>query len=145
MRWVWTSARIVAHDWGALVGFLLCLDRPECVKRYVSLAIPHPFVKFHPQLFAAVARLWFQSAIATPVMGPLLSERGSQPLARYLLTSYTSDPGAFSDHDIELFLAPFRDPARAKAASALYRDFIVPVFRAGVRGRYRSSGCVRRR
>jgi pimeloyl-ACP methyl ester carboxylesterase len=132
------SARIVAHDWGALVGFLLCLDHPECVERYVSLAIPHPFVKFHPQLLAAVARLWFQPAIATPVIGPLLVSRGSQPLARYLLTSYTSDPGAFSDQDVELFLAPLRNPARAKAASATYRDFIVPLFQRVIAGRYRS-------
>src|ERR1700724_3109466 len=65
------SALIVAHDWGALVGFLLCLDHPECVKRYVSLAIPHPFVKFHPRLLAAVPRLWFQPAIATPFIVPL--------------------------------------------------------------------------
>ena len=132
------SARIVAHDWGALVGFLLCLDHPECVKRYVSLAIPHPYVRFHPRLLASVARLWFQPAIATPVIGPLLVGRGSQPLARYLLTSYTSDPGAFSDEDIELFMAPLRNPARARAASALYRDFIVPLFQRVVAGRYRN-------
>jgi pimeloyl-ACP methyl ester carboxylesterase len=73
-----------------------------------------------------------------PVIGPLLVGRGSQPLARYLLTSYTSDPGAWSDEDVELFLAPFRDPARAKAASALYRDFIVPLFPRVIAGRYRS-------
>ena len=132
------SARIVAHDWGALVGFLLCLDHPEYVKQYVSLAIPHPFVKFHPQLLTSVSRLWFQPAIATPVIGPLLVGRGSQPLARYLLTSYTSDPGAWSDEDVELFMAPFRNPARAKAASALYREFIVPLFPRVIAGRYRN-------
>lgn len=36
--------RVMAHDWGALVGFLLCLYHPERVERYISLAIPHPFV-----------------------------------------------------------------------------------------------------
>jgi len=132
------SARIVAHDWGALVGFLLCLDHPERVERYVSLAIPHPFVQFHPQLLAAVPRLWFQYAIATPVIGPLLQRRGRQPLARYLLTNYTSDPDGWSDEDIELYMAPFRDPARAKAGSALYRDFIVPLFPRVISGRYRN-------
>jgi pimeloyl-ACP methyl ester carboxylesterase len=131
------NARIVAHDWGALVGFLLCLDHPERVKQYVSLAIPHPFVRFQLQLLAAVPRLWFQFAIATPVIGPMFLSRGRQPLARYLLTSYTSDPGAWSDQDVELFMAPFRDPARARAASSLYRDFIVPLFPLVVAGRYR--------
>jgi pimeloyl-ACP methyl ester carboxylesterase len=131
------SPRIMAHDWGALVGFLLCLDHPDRVKQYVSLAIPHPFVRFHPQLLAALPRLWFQWAIATPVVGPALLRAGSQPLARYLLTHYTSDPGAWSEADVELFMAPFRDPARAYAGSALYRHFIVPTFQRVLRGAYR--------
>jgi pimeloyl-ACP methyl ester carboxylesterase len=129
--------RIVAHDWGALVGFMLCLDHPDRVDQYVSLAIPHPFVRFHLQLLATLPRLWFQFAIATPAVGPALLRRGSQPLARYLFRHYTSDRYAFSSRDIELFLAPFRDPARARAGSALYRHFIVPTFPRVIRGEYR--------
>lgn len=132
-------ARIMAHDWGALVGFLLCLYHPDRVDQYVSLAIPHPFVRFDPRLLAAVPRLWFQYAIATPLLGPQLLSRGRQPLARYLLHSYTSDPSAWSDQDIELFVAPFRQPARAVAASALYRDFIVPLFARVLSGAYRGT------
>jgi len=129
--------RLMAHDWGALVGFLLCLYHPERVERYVSLAIPHPFVKFSPRLLAAVPRLWFQNAIATPGLGPYLLSRGSQPMARYLLDHYTSDRSAFTPRDRELFVAPFRDPARARAGSALYRHFIVPLFPRVMAGRYR--------
>ena len=131
------SSRIVAHDWGAIAAFLLCLDHPERVKQYVSLAIPHPFVRFQPQLLAALPRLWFQFAIATPVLGPLLLSKGSQPMAHYLLKHYTSNRDAWSAQDIELFVAPFREPARARAASALYRHFIVPTFPRVVRGVYR--------
>jgi pimeloyl-ACP methyl ester carboxylesterase len=129
--------RLMAHDWGALVGFLLCLERPERVERYISLAIPHPYFKLSPRLLAAVPRLWFQNAIATPGLGPRLLSRGSQPMARYLLDHYTSDRSAFSPHDRELFVAPFRDPARARAGSALYRHFIVPLFVRVIAGRYR--------
>ena len=77
-------ARVMAHDWGALVSFLLCMYHPECVERHISLAIPHPFVNFNPRLPAAVPRLWFQYSIATPVVGPRLLRKGRQPLARYL-------------------------------------------------------------
>jgi pimeloyl-ACP methyl ester carboxylesterase len=129
--------RLMAHDWGALVGFLLCLYHPERVERYVSLAIPHPFVKFSPRLLAAVPRLWFQNAIATPGLGPYLLSKGSQPMARYLLDHYTSDRSAFTPRDRELFVAPFRDPARAHAGSALYRHFIVPLVPRVMTGRYR--------
>jgi pimeloyl-ACP methyl ester carboxylesterase len=34
-------------------------------------------------------------------------------------------------------VAPFRDPARARAGSALYRHFIVPMFPRVMAGRYR--------
>jgi pimeloyl-ACP methyl ester carboxylesterase len=129
--------RIIAHDWGALVGFLLCLHHPERVRQYVSLAIPHPYVRFSPRLIAVLPRLWFQFAIATPLLGPRLLSAGTQPLARYLLESYTSDRGAWSVQDVELFMAPFREPARARAASALYRDFIVPFFPRVLTGAYR--------
>ena len=134
--------RIMAHDWGALVGFLLCLSNPQRVERYISLAIPHPFVKFNPKLVTAVPRLWFQYAIATPALGPMLLAKGRQPMAHYLLDHYTSDRGAFTKHDRELFAAPFRDRARARAGSALYRHFIVPLFPAVMAGRYRSKRLV---
>lgn len=130
--------RLIGHDWGALVGFLLCLAHPQRVERYVSLAIPHPFVRFDPRLLAALPRLWFQYVIATPVLGPRLLRTGRQPLTRYLLDNYTSDRGAWSEQDIELFVAPFRDPARARAGSALYRGFIVPIFARVLAGGYRT-------
>jgi pimeloyl-ACP methyl ester carboxylesterase len=129
--------RLIGHDWGALVGFLLCLQHSERVERYVALAVPHPFVRFQPRLLAALPRLWFQYAIATPVLGPALLRRGSQPLARHLLDNYTSDPTAFSPRDRELFTAPLRERARARAGSALYRNFIVPIFGRVLAGRYR--------
>ncbi|CAL1407512.1 unnamed protein product [Linum trigynum] len=31
---------LVAHDWGALVGWYLCLFRPDLVKAYVCLSVP---------------------------------------------------------------------------------------------------------
>ncbi|KAL2231253.1 UNVERIFIED_CONTAM: Bifunctional epoxide hydrolase 2 [Sesamum indicum] len=40
---------LVAHDWGAMIGWYLCLFRPDLVKAYVSLTVPfrprHPNVK----------------------------------------------------------------------------------------------------
>ena len=130
--------KLMAHDWGALVGFLLCLHHPQRVERYISLAIPHPFVRFNPRLLAAVPRLWFQNAIATPVVGPYLLSKGRQRMATYLLDHFTSDRSAFTPRDRDLFVAPFRDPARAHAGSALYRHFIVPLFPRVVSGRYRT-------
>ncbi|KAL5060947.1 hypothetical protein RYX36_032551 [Vicia faba] len=32
---------LVAHDWGALVGWYLCMFRPERIKAYVCLSVPY--------------------------------------------------------------------------------------------------------
>lgn len=34
------SVFLVAHDWGAMIGWYLCLFRPDLVKAYVSLTVP---------------------------------------------------------------------------------------------------------
>ncbi|KAL2345654.1 hypothetical protein Fmac_006939 [Flemingia macrophylla] len=32
---------LVGHDWGSIIGWYLCLFRPELVKAYVSLSVPY--------------------------------------------------------------------------------------------------------
>jgi pimeloyl-ACP methyl ester carboxylesterase len=36
------KVRLVAHDWGAVVGWQLCLQHPERIDRYVALSVGHP-------------------------------------------------------------------------------------------------------
>jgi pimeloyl-ACP methyl ester carboxylesterase len=31
---------LVAHDWGAIIGWYVCLFRPERIKAYVCLSVP---------------------------------------------------------------------------------------------------------
>lgn len=33
---------VIGHDWGAFVGWLLCLKHPERVKRFVAVSVGHP-------------------------------------------------------------------------------------------------------
>jgi pimeloyl-ACP methyl ester carboxylesterase len=34
--------RLVGHDWGAVIGWQLCLSHPERIDRYVALSVGHP-------------------------------------------------------------------------------------------------------
>lgn len=68
---------VVAHDWSALVGFILSLDHPERVRSYLCLAIPHPFIRLDPRALTVMWRLWFQVVIATPVLGPVALRAGT--------------------------------------------------------------------
>lgn len=130
---------MIAHDWGALVGFGLCLDHPDRVRSFVCLATPHPFIRFDPRLLAVLWRLWFQVVIVTPFFGPLALRSGRQRFARFLLRGYTSPRHAWSEEDIEVFVTPLREVARARAGSALYRGFILPEAVRILTGAYRGA------
>ena len=129
--------RLVAHDWSAIIGLQLCLEHPERVRQFVSLASPHPWIRFSPKMLLGLWRLWFQLVIVTPGLGARLLGRGRQPLARYLLQHFVADP--MSESDLEVFLAPLRQPERARAGSALYRGLILPEIRRISGGAYRDS------
>jgi pimeloyl-ACP methyl ester carboxylesterase len=130
---------LVAHDWGALVGFDLCLAHPDRVRRYVAIAVPAPYFDMTPALIAGMAKamphLWFQWVIATPGIGPRLLSGGRQRLARWLLRGFERRP--MDAADVEAYVTALRDPARARAASKLYRGLILPAFMKIMRGAYR--------
>ena len=129
---------LVAHDWSALIGFELCLRHPDRVSHYVAIAVPAPYIRMTPKLAAAMMRamphLWFQWAIATPGIGPRLLSRGRQRLAYWMLRSF--EVQSIRDNDVEAYVAALRDPARARAASKLYRHVILPGFMNILRGTY---------
>jgi len=130
---------LVAHDWSALIGFELCLRHPDRVSRYVAISVPAPYIRMTPRLAGAMMRamphLWFQWVIAMPGLGPRLLSRGRQRLAYWLLRSFEVRP--MHDGDVEAYVSALRDPARARAASKLYRRVILPGFMNILRGTYR--------
>lgn len=129
---------LVAHDWGALVGFDLCLDHPERIRRYVAIAVPAPYFRMNRALAAGMLRamphLWFQWVIATPGIGPRLLSRGRQRLAHWLLRGFETQP--MDADDVAAYVEALRDPRRARAASKLYRGLILPGFMKIMRGAY---------
>ena len=134
-----TRVDLVAHDWGALVGFDLCLNHPERIRRYVAIAVPAPYIRMSRVLMAgmlkAMPHLWFQYVVATPGLGPALLSRGRQRLAHWLLRAFETRP--MNEDDVAAYVSALRDPARAKAASKLYRKLILPGFMNIMRGAYR--------
>jgi pimeloyl-ACP methyl ester carboxylesterase len=112
-------AGIVAHDWGAWVGFLAVTAAPERFTGLVASGIAHPW----PRTRAAVGnlhRLAYQPPIAAPVVGPRLVPR----VVSKILRGAWGDRATY-DRDAEaLYAARYEDPERAEAASRYYRDFL---------------------
>ena len=125
---------LAGHDWGGVAGFLACLRAPERFDRYLALNTAHPFSTPSPRAARSLWRFAYQPLMAAPVAGPRLARRVI-PGAVVRLGAR----GAWSAQDREVYLAPFRDPARARAASLTYRTFLRRELGQILRGRYRDQ------
>lgn len=129
---------VVSHDWGALIGYFLCFEHPERVRSFMSVAIPHPYVRFDLRALPAFRHLWFQWVVATPGVGPRLLGSGRQRLLRRVIRGFSSPRTTWSERDLDVYADRMREPARARAAGSLYRGLILPELARIARGVYRS-------
>jgi pimeloyl-ACP methyl ester carboxylesterase len=107
-------AGYLGHDWGGWTGWLVAIQAPERVTRLMTVAIVHPWSPRTPALLNAW-RLAYQLPIAAPVLGPAIIREGHA----VRLALRRSMPEA----DVAIFADVLREPARASASSALYRQF----------------------
>lgn len=126
-------ARFLTHDWGAVIGQLLAIERPDLVEALIVTGAPDVHIKPNAQLLVLTPKLWHAFAFAVPVIGPRLQR--NRKLMRHLFTAF--DPaGGVSRDDIELYRAAMDQPGRAFAGSALYRSTILPAFMGIIFGTY---------
>jgi pimeloyl-ACP methyl ester carboxylesterase len=112
--------RLVGHDWGGWVGYLLCLRAPERFERYVALNILPPFSRANLRSVLDLWRLWYQWVIAAPVIG----ERSVRMLATNpVLRWIGGQRSTWTDEERDAFLGQLREPERARASVQYYRTF----------------------
>ena len=129
---------LVGHDWGAFVGFLMCLDAPDRIPGYLALSIPHLWQRSTPlslRQLRQVANLWYQVALASPLAGERLVREGTFPTgvlkgARHL--------GRWTDEELATYVDVLRQPDQVRASVAYYRTFLLHEIGPLVAGRYRS-------
>ena len=126
---------LIAHDWGAWIGFLLCLDHPERFAHYLALNMYTPWPDPpSPRAIAVLVRLWYQAALATPVLGHALIRHTRFVAA--MITTGAVHPEAWTHDELDVFIASVRPPARTKASVRLYRTFLVRELWPFVRGQF---------
>ncbi|MDT0164173.1 alpha/beta hydrolase [Actinotalea sp. AC32] len=137
---------VVGLDVGGILGFRLCLAHPERVRRFVVMGAPHPYPALSGRLLVRVLlnawRLWPRFVVTVPVLGPRLVSRGRQRLVRHMLLGDAPDRAVWSAADVETYLSRLREPARARAAVALYRALAVTASNRAARGAYRGTRLV---
>jgi pimeloyl-ACP methyl ester carboxylesterase len=127
--------KLVGHDWGGWVGFLMCLREPERIERYLALNILPPFAPIEPRGVLSVWRFWYQWVIAAPGLGEWTVRQvvGGNPVFRWV----GAGARVWNDEEREIFLGQLREPERARATVQYYRSFQVREIPPLIRGRYR--------
>jgi pimeloyl-ACP methyl ester carboxylesterase len=125
---------LIAHDWGAWIGFILCLDHPQRFDHYLALNMYTPWPDPpSPKAIAVTARLWYQLALATPGLGQFLIQR--TPFVRRLITAGAVH-APWTDEELRAFTEALLPDERAKASVHLYRTFLLHELRPYLRGQW---------
>lgn len=125
--------KLVGHDWGGWIGFLLCLREPRRFERFLALNIVPPWINVRnavPHLW----RFWYQQVILTPGLGYWLHRRGD--FVPKVLVGGSTRKDAWTLEALAAFAESFTEPARARAAVQMYRVFNLHEVWPVLRGRY---------
>jgi pimeloyl-ACP methyl ester carboxylesterase len=112
--------KLIGHDWGGYAGFIMCVQAPERIERFVVGNVGHLW----PQPSARSAldswRFCYQLPLVLPFIGPRATRIPG------LVKKFMSgrEQGVFTDAELEAFEAPLRDPARSPSTAGYYRSFI---------------------
>jgi pimeloyl-ACP methyl ester carboxylesterase len=115
-------AHIIGHDWGGAVAWHLAMRHREMVDRLVILNAPHPraFVRrlrTPGQLWRSRYMLYFQ----LPRLPEALIRRNDFAAIRRILREEPTRAGAFSDLDIDRYVAALARPWALTSALNYYR------------------------
>jgi len=125
--------KLVGHDWGGWIGFLLCLRAPQRFERFFVLNVLPPWTSgraMAPHLW----RLWYQLAVLSPGFGYRLHHSGK--FVPKVLVGGSTVREAWDRQTLAAFTDKFTEPARARAAVQMYRVFNLREAPAILRGRY---------
>jgi pimeloyl-ACP methyl ester carboxylesterase len=128
--------RLVGHDWGGVVGMLLCVGHGDRVERFVPMNTGHvwPTPPRLDRLPRQVGALSYQVVLASPFVGPQATASPRVLRGVFDLISTHSDDVL---DGLDQYAARFAAPSRARAVQQLYRTFLLAELPAWLRGRYR--------
>src|SRR6185312_722378 len=125
------SVRLVAHDWGGPVAFIMMLRHPAKVTGFFGVNTSAPWAQRDLGMIRHMWRFWYQIPMALPVIGPRVI---ADPKGRYLRTL----AGGFgaTEADIRMYVECMRQPWHAVAGSRWYRTFQTTEVMRWMRGEF---------
>lgn len=105
------NAYLVAHDWGAVLGWQLCMHAPERVNRYAVLSVGHPTAWAEAGIGQRV-RAWYMGLFQLPGLSETLLRAGDLMALKLM---------AADDEQLADWRANFAGEGRLTAALNYYR------------------------
>lgn len=110
--------RLVAHDWGGPVAFIMMLRHPKMVSGFFGLNTIGPWYAVDAAFLRGLWTLWYQLPMSLPVIGRwLIADRRGRYL--WMLSRWLG--GGFVPSEMPLYIRLMGEPGRALAASRWYR------------------------
>jgi pimeloyl-ACP methyl ester carboxylesterase len=125
--------RLVGHDWGGWIGFLLALRRPDLVERFVAINVPPPWAR---RTLASPRNLRRQLTLAR--RGTIRRLQRSKWAARYIRRA-AADRENLSRNVLRVYVRDLRASTRARAGGLLHRTFLIRELAPILGGRYRRA------
>jgi pimeloyl-ACP methyl ester carboxylesterase len=126
---------LVAHSWGAGVGFRVCQRAPERVRAFLALNMTHPWTR-HRDVLPNLWRMWFTAFVEYPLLGRIVL-RHWPAFTRHLLRRGAADPALWNEAELTEFTEATRFSARA--GQSLFWSYVVRDIPAGFRGTHRKT------
>ena len=129
------KVKLVAHDWGGPVAFIMMLRHPEKVTGFFGVNTAAPFVQRDLSMVRNMWRFWYQIPMSPPMIGPRVI---NDPKARFLrlLLSWLGGGYALPEDDVRLYVDCMRQPGHAEAGSRWYRTFQTREMLSWMRGEF---------
>jgi pimeloyl-ACP methyl ester carboxylesterase len=131
------QVRLIGHDWGGVTGYILSVERPELVSRFMALNTGHLWGKTDLRSMAQLWRFWYAAAMALPLAGAAFTRALPEIFER--TNALGSDQGVWSARELEYFSAQFREPERRRASELVYRTFLTTELLESARGRWNDA------
>lgn len=110
---------LIGHDWGAVIGWMVCLAHPARIRRYVGASVGHPQAYARGGL-ESKRKGYYVGLFVLPRVGEWLYSRDDFALMRRWIGPGHPDPDAI--------IADLRRPGRLTAGLRWYRASVLTVF-----------------
>lgn len=129
--------RLLSHDWGGWIGFIVCARYPGLIAQHFATNIPPIFPIYDLRAVIATLRFGYMVRLAFPVLGERMLMRDGS-FVHHLLSRGGTRSHGWTAYEKDIFSAQFKEPARAHASSRLYGEFLLKEYlRVGMFGQYK--------